>query len=133
MECWQLSQSLHLRHLAIVRDTALEKTITHYIHYSTANFQKLVDAGEASWEAVEFVPRNTKAEKISVPPIDAVPDLDENGLPKAVPTKELVKNGNASLLAGILTVNPADYNCTGNDPMPLRLKDNSYGKFSPWQ
>ncbi|KAM0096387.1 hypothetical protein ACP6JD_000148 [Aspergillus fumigatus] len=127
VECWQLSQPLHLRHLAIVRDTALEKTITHYIHYSTANFQKLVDAGEASWEAVEFVPRNTKAEKISVPPIDAVPDLDENGLPKAVPTKELVKNGNASLLAGILTVNPADYNCTGNDPMPLRLKDNSYG------
>ncbi|GFF47768.1 hypothetical protein IFM58399_08130 [Aspergillus lentulus] len=126
VECWQLSQPLHLRHLAIVRDTALEKTITHYIHYSTANFQKLVDAGEASWEAVEFVPRNTKAEKISVPPIDAVPDLDENGLLKAVPTKELIKNGNASLLAGILAVNPADYNCTGNDPMPLRLKDGSY-------
>jgi transcription factor C subunit 3 len=126
VECWQLSQPLHLRHLAIVRDTALEKTITHYIHYSTANFQKLVDAGEASWEAVEFVPRNTKAEKISVPPIDAVPELDQNGLPKAAPTKELIKNGNASLLAGILVVNPADYNCTGNDPMPLRLKDGSY-------
>ncbi|KAF7133864.1 hypothetical protein CNMCM5793_005276 [Aspergillus hiratsukae] len=126
VECWQLSQPLHLRHLAIVRDTALEKTVTHYIHYSMANFQKLVDAGEASWEAVEFVPRNTKADKISVPPIDAVPELDENGLPKAVPTKELIKNGNASLLAGILVVNPADYNCTGNDPMPVRLKDGSY-------
>ncbi|GFG08694.1 transcription factor tau subunit sfc3 [Aspergillus udagawae] len=126
VECWQLSQPLHLRHLAIVRDTALEKTITHYIHYSTANFQKLVDAGEASWEAVEFVRRNTKAEKISVPPVDAVPELDENGLPKAVPTKELIKNGNASLLAGVLVVNPADYHCTGNDPMPFRLKDGSY-------
>ncbi|RHZ48946.1 hypothetical protein CDV55_101892 [Aspergillus turcosus] len=126
VECWQLSQPLHLRHLAIVRDTALEKTVTHYIHYSMANFQKLVDAGEASWEAVEFVPRNTKADKISVPPVDAVPELDENGLPKAVPTKELIKNGNASLRAGILVVNPADYNCTGNDPMPVRLKDGSY-------
>ncbi|RHZ44183.1 putative TFIIIC transcription initiation factor complex subunits Tfc3 [Aspergillus thermomutatus] len=126
VECWQLSQPLHLRRLAIVRDTALEKTITHYIHYSTANFQKLVDAGEASWEAVEFVPRDTKADKIRVPPVDAVPELDENGLPKAVPTKDLVKNGNASLLAGILVVNPADYNCTGHDPTPVRLKDGSY-------
>lgn len=126
-----MSQPLHLRHLAIVRDTALEKTVTHYIHYSMVNFQKLVDAGEASWEAVEFVPKNTKADKISVPPVDAVPELDENGLPKTVPTEELVRNGNASLLAGILAVHPADYNPTGNDPMPVRLKDGSYSKFGP--
>ncbi|EAW14498.1 putative TFIIIC transcription initiation factor complex subunits Tfc3 [Aspergillus clavatus NRRL 1] len=126
VECWQLSQPLHLRHLAIVRDTALERTITHYVHYSTANFQKLVDAGEASWEAVEFVPKNSKADALKIPPVDAIPELDEYGLPVAVPTKELLHKGNASLLASIVAVNPSDYSCTGNDPVAVRLKDGTY-------
>ncbi|KAE8166637.1 hypothetical protein BDV40DRAFT_296420 [Aspergillus tamarii] len=126
VECWQLSQPLHLRHMAIVRDTVLNRTITQYNHFTATNFAKLVEAGESAWEAVEFTPKNPKVDKIRAPPVDAQPELDEYGLPVAVPAKELVKNGNVSLLECIVAVDPSSYNATNTDAAAIRLKDGTY-------
>lgn len=51
---WEKSQPLHLRHLAVIRDTAVtvEKKFVHYVYRTRGNFQKAVDAGEVSWEGV---------------------------------------------------------------------------------
>ena len=122
-ECWQLSQPLHLRHLAIVRDTVLHRTQAMYVHYSAGKFQELVEAGEALWEAVEF---SAKRSNIRVPPIGAVPQLDEYGFPIAGPSKELFKNGNATLLECIASCKPADYTRSGSDPVAIRLEDGTY-------
>lgn len=126
VECWQLSQPLHLRHLAIVRDTVLSRTITQYSHYTSTNFGKLVEAGESAWEAVEFVPKNPKVDKVRVPPVDARPDLDEYGLPVALPAKELLKNGDVSLLECIVAVKPTSYNATYTDATAIKQEDGTY-------
>ncbi|PKY05566.1 hypothetical protein P168DRAFT_289025 [Aspergillus campestris IBT 28561] len=129
VECWQLSQPLHLRHRAIVRDIALQKTITHYIQYSAGNFRKVVDAGEAAWEAVEYTPKGNKSSSLRPPPANAQPDLDDYGLPRAVPTKDLVKKGRASLFECIATVGPQDYVCSSSDLKAMQLDDGSYAIY----
>lgn len=135
VECWQLSQPPHLRHLAIVRDTMLQRTNAMYVHYSIRNFKTLVDAGEASWEAVEFAPKGGKNNKFRVPPVDAVPQLDEYGLPLPHSPDGLLKNGNATLLECMATCKPADYTRSSSDPIAVRSKDGSYtfrlGSYKP--
>ncbi|KAL4878828.1 hypothetical protein BJY04DRAFT_229542 [Aspergillus karnatakaensis] len=126
VECWQVSQPLYLRHLAIVRDTALQRTITHYVHYSARNFTKLVEAGESSWEAVEFVPRNNKSDNLRVPPVDAKPQLDTHGLPLDVPTSDLVKHGDCTLLDCMSVVKPRDYTISSSDPKAVKLEGGGY-------
>lgn len=128
VECWQLSQPPHLRHLALVRDTALSKTVTHYVHYSARNFKKLVDSGQASWEAVEFEPKDTKSEHIEVPPVEVDPQVDEYGLPLDNPSKDLLKNGNVSLLECVIAAKPPDYIRSSSDPVAVMLPDGTYGK-----
>ncbi|PYH41605.1 putative TFIIIC transcription initiation factor complex subunits Tfc3 [Aspergillus saccharolyticus JOP 1030-1] len=125
-DCWQLSQPLHLRHLAIVRDTALERTITHYVHYTALSFQELVNAGDALWEAVEFRPKDAKDDKIRPPPVDAMPQLDQYALPLERPGKEVLKRGQATLLECILVAQPPDYNCSSRDPVAVKQDDGSY-------
>ncbi|KAL4761024.1 putative TFIIIC transcription initiation factor complex subunits Tfc3 [Aspergillus foveolatus] len=125
-ECWQLSQPPHLRHLALVRDTALQRTITHYIHYSARNFSKLVEAGESSWEAVEFIPRNNRSNTVSIPPVHAETQLDAYGLPQEVPANDLVKNGDCSLSDCMWVVKPKDYNISSSDPKAVELDDGTY-------
>ncbi|KAL8851359.1 MAG: hypothetical protein Q9221_003726 [Calogaya cf. arnoldii] len=81
VEMWQISQPLHLRHLSIIRDTALTNSIPHYVHYSYENFKKLVDQGTASWETVITITKEHEQFK-NTAAISAQPDLDENGFPK---------------------------------------------------
>ncbi|OJJ51229.1 hypothetical protein ASPZODRAFT_55384 [Penicilliopsis zonata CBS 506.65] len=130
VECWQLSQPPHLRHLALVRDTAQKRTVFHYVHYSARNFKKLVDSGDASWEAVEFVPKDSKIDPRQIPPVDAVPQLDENGLPLVPPAANLLRNGNATLRELIQVCQPADYIQSSSDPLAVRLRDGSYGEYT---
>ncbi|KAL4931986.1 putative TFIIIC transcription initiation factor complex subunits Tfc3 [Aspergillus undulatus] len=127
-ECWQLSQPPHLRHLALVRDTALHRTITHYVQYSARNFGKLVEAGEALWEAVEFAPRNPKLDNVRVPPVDAKPQLDIYGLPFDAPATELLKNGDCSLSECMWVVKPKDYTISSSDPKAVKLEDGGYSE-----
>ncbi|RAL14887.1 putative TFIIIC transcription initiation factor complex subunits Tfc3 [Aspergillus homomorphus CBS 101889] len=125
-DCWQLSQPLHLRHLAVVRDTELQRTITHYVHYTALSFQELVNAGDALWEAVEFRPKNAKADNIRPPPVDAVPRLDQYALPIDPPSKEVLKRGEASLLECILVAKPPNYVCSSRDPVAVQQQNGTY-------
>ncbi|KAL4968343.1 putative TFIIIC transcription initiation factor complex subunits Tfc3 [Aspergillus stella-maris] len=125
-ECWQLSQPPHLRHLAILRDTALNRTITHYVHYSFQNFSSLVEAGEASWEAVQFVPRNSKSDNLRILPVDAKPQLDNYGLPVETPDSGLLKRGDCTLSDCMWVVKPKDYNCSSSDPKAVKSEGGGY-------
>lgn len=51
---WNKNQPMHVRHLALVRDTAMsiDKKRVHYLYRTHQNFQKAVDEGEVSWEAL---------------------------------------------------------------------------------
>ena len=129
-ECWQLSQPPHLRHLAILRDTALNRTITHYVHYSFKNFSSLVEAGEASWEAVQFVPRNSKSDNLRILPVDAKSQVDNYGLPVETPDSDLLKNGDCTLSDCMWVVKPKDYNCSSSDPKAIKSESGGYSKSS---
>jgi hypothetical protein len=62
---WELSQPHHLRHLALVRDTAVteERRFVHYVFRTYGNFQKAVDEGQVSWEAVSKEAQKLAASK----------------------------------------------------------------------
>jgi hypothetical protein len=128
VDLWQVAQPLHLRHFAVVRDMAMKKTVMYYVNYSANNFAKLVDAGTASWEAVEFPAEKAKSLKIDAPPFGALPQLDEFGFPKAEFPRGLLKNANATLLDGILAAKPTDYLLSSSDPFVVKLADGQYGK-----
>lgn len=97
VEMWQMSQPLHLRHLAIIRDAALTAGIPHYVHYSFENFKKLVEEGKASWESVMTVTKDHKDFKTTAA-IEAEPELDENGFPKLASTLFQGRYNDASLV-----------------------------------
>ncbi|EGE04229.1 hypothetical protein TEQG_03260 [Trichophyton equinum CBS 127.97] len=92
---WQSSQPLHLRHLAILRDTALNKTVYYYIHYSFDHFSSLVSNGHASWDAVTGGPRSGKR-VLNAPPANAKATLDKYGFPIDV-SQPLLRKVNATL------------------------------------
>ena len=55
-EDWHLNQPLYTRHLAIVRDTTMANDTkrVHYVYRTHEQFQKAVDAGEVTWEALQL-------------------------------------------------------------------------------
>lgn len=131
VDLWQVAQPLHLRHYAVVRDMAMERTVMFYVHYSAKNFAKIVESGNASWEAVEFPEKKAKTLKINLPPWGAVPELDEYGFPVNATPKSLLKNPNATLRDGIAAAKPADYKLSSSDPFVIRLPDGQYGMMIP--
>ncbi|KAF2851384.1 hypothetical protein T440DRAFT_507281 [Plenodomus tracheiphilus IPT5] len=54
---WEKTQPLHLRHLAIIRDSrnTSEKKYLHYVYRTHGNFQKAVDAGAVHWAGVSHL------------------------------------------------------------------------------
>jgi len=127
VDLWQVAQPLHLRHFAVVRDTAMDKTIMFYVHYSADNFARIVETGLASWEAVEFPAEKAKKLKLNVPPFGAAPQLDTFGFPANALPKGLMKNSNSSLRDGIMAAKPADYTLSSSDPFVVKLPDGQYG------
>ncbi|KAM5444164.1 hypothetical protein MferCBS31731_000681 [Microsporum ferrugineum] len=121
---WQCSQPLHLRHLALVRDTALQKTVYYYIHYSFNNFSSLVNSGHASWDAVIGGPRSGK-QTTKAPAIDAKANQDQYGFPVDAP-QNLLRKGNATLRECLEASKPSKWNLTFNDPVAVALPDGSY-------
>ncbi|KAG8632048.1 hypothetical protein KVT40_001188 [Elsinoe batatas] len=69
---WQIAQPAHLRHLAIVRDTHIQGSITHYTFRTLPNYQKAVEEGYASWEYIAQEASSKNA-------LRKQPDLDEWG------------------------------------------------------
>ncbi|QGA14676.1 hypothetical protein EYB26_002332 [Talaromyces marneffei] len=115
-ECWQLSQPSHLRNSAIVRDTALNGTVTHYVHYSYSNFKQLVDTGRADWEAVTFRPRDAKSSKLAIPPPDVLPMTDQDGLAPFKPPKGATERDH---YCTVLSKGLSSYTTTKSDPIPM--------------
>ncbi|KAJ5479684.1 hypothetical protein N7530_005193 [Penicillium desertorum] len=126
VDLWQVAQPLHLRHYAIVRDLAMKKTIMYYVHYSANNFAKLVEAGQASWEAVEIPAKKAKSLKIEAPPFGVLPQLDEYGFLKKQFPKNMLKDPNSTLLDGIMAVNPPNYLLSSSDPFVVELPNGQH-------
>ncbi|KAJ6021085.1 hypothetical protein N7540_006589 [Penicillium herquei] len=124
-DCWQFSQPPHLRHLAIVRDSDVQKTTIHYVNYTASNFARKVDQGGAFWEAVEFPPEKIKASKVKVLPVEAPFEVDNYGLPQII-SPLLMRNGNIKLAEGLLCCKPSDYSLTRKDPAGVYQEDGSY-------
>ena len=78
VDAWQLSQPLHLRHLAVVRDTILRGKSPVYIHYTFHHFRTMTDQGLASWDAVTTLSSDGRRSDLDV---DALHQLDEYGFP----------------------------------------------------
>ncbi|KAF3032717.1 hypothetical protein E8E12_002635 [Didymella heteroderae] len=98
---WEATQPLHLRHLAIIRDTrnTQEKKFVHYVYRTHGNFQKAVDAGEVIWAGVSKpAPKQSSAAKGGRPKKDTSgPQVDAWGF-RAISSKDFVdKDGSASL------------------------------------
>ncbi|KAJ5497312.1 B-block binding subunit of TFIIIC [Penicillium fimorum] len=126
VDLWQVAQPLHLRRYAIVRDMAMKKTIMYYVHYSANNFAKLVEAGQASWEAVEIPVKKAKSLKIKAPPFGVLPQLDEHGFPKKEFPKNMLKDPYSTLLDGVMAVKPPNYLLSSSDPFVVELPNGQH-------
>ena len=127
VELWQISQPLHLRHLAILRDTTISGKMAHYIHYTYPTFKSMVDAGEASWEAVVTIKADKGKEEGAIGAIDAVPDLDEYGFLRLDVNKFHGLNNDASLVEIVAAAGIPPFKTTYRDPRVFKLKDGTYG------
>ncbi len=124
---WQVSQPPHLRHLAIIRDTAMGKKSTYYVHYTYDNFKKLVENGEASWEAVSIVGADSKDMQQPAFAADSNVEVDEFGFPN-IPTVLFQGRHNdatVSQCANAVDVHMAP--TSKNDPVVRALSDGIYG------
>ncbi|KKZ67596.1 hypothetical protein EMCG_06655 [[Emmonsia] crescens] len=124
VETWQVSQPLHLRRLALVRDVGLRGTVSMYIHYSLRHFASLVDEGQVSWEAVELSCEGKVG--IKVPPVDAKSQLDAHGFPVDGKPSNLLNDGDATLRGCLEIAKPSDYTLTTFDPIVKKCRDGSY-------
>ncbi|KAF2216618.1 hypothetical protein CERZMDRAFT_81682 [Cercospora zeae-maydis SCOH1-5] len=95
-DIWQHSQPPHLRHLTVVRDTAVFGRSAQFKYRTLANFQKAVAAGKAVWDAV-LDNTNPKAKKN---PLEEKPDLDRWGFPKVANKLLAGRDGRATLAEG---------------------------------
>ena len=129
-ERWQVSQPLHLRHLAIVRDTLLRGKSQIYIHYSYANFKKLVEAGTAFWEAVITVPEDFKIGNNVAAALNAKPDVDEYGFPRLDASQFQGRFNDATLAECVAALNAGPYKPTRNSPRPKKQAAGTLGEFS---
>ena len=126
VDAWQISQPLHLRHLALVRDTVLKGKSPVYIHYTYENFKKLVDTGKASWEAVVTVSSSVKNGKDVAASLDAQPELEEYGFPQLDASDFLGHQNDATLVECVskFKADPAVHDADG--PFPPNVPDNDF-------
>lgn len=84
-DVWQSSQPPHLRHLAIVRDTDVHGKLVHFRYKTYGNFEKTVESGDATWDAVQESASARKKGKANV----SQASLDEWDFPKVPMTSTL--------------------------------------------
>ncbi|KAF2742044.1 hypothetical protein M011DRAFT_296951 [Sporormia fimetaria CBS 119925] len=99
-EDWEESQPLHLRHLALIRDTTVtnEKKLLHFIYRSYTTYQEAVNARQAEWDVVY---------KGTGPHPGARPKLDQWGFPDHDPNEFHLDAGSSSLAECHAAVKPA--------------------------
>ncbi|KAL8671935.1 MAG: hypothetical protein Q9168_003591 [Polycauliona sp. 1 TL-2023] len=125
VEMWQISQPLHLRHLSIIRDSAMTNSIPHYIHYSYESFKRLADQGKASWDLVMTITKE-HAQLKDIAAIEAQPDLDGDGFPK-IPVASFQGRHQDASLSDCSRDKDISVPClTIWDPRAVRLQDNNW-------
>ncbi|CAE7022611.1 hypothetical protein P3342_005080 [Pyrenophora teres f. teres] len=97
---WERTQPIHIRHLAVIRDSGVtaQRKFLHYLYRTHGNFQKAVDAGLADWDGVGNYDADGSGNDVL---------LDAWGFP-TVKSQDLVgQNGSATLSeAGLSIVKP---------------------------
>ena len=93
---WQLSQPMHLRHLAIVRDSVQCGKTSVYVYYTFEYYQMLVGAGQKTWEAVLMLQDIDQRLK-NVSTMYTNPELDEHGFANLDPDQFQGEYNNAPL------------------------------------
>ncbi|MCJ1391605.1 hypothetical protein MMC18_004469 [Xylographa bjoerkii] len=126
VEVWQLSQPLHLRYLAILRDTTLTGKTQHYVYYSYDVFKSLVDAGNASWEAVETIKTDNPEDQGSNAASNATPDVDDYGFPKLDKARFQGRDNDATLAESIAAAKITKFRVTAFDASVSKLQDGGY-------
>ncbi|MCJ1281618.1 hypothetical protein MMC26_000938 [Xylographa opegraphella] len=129
VEVWQLSQPLHLRHLAILRDITLRGKTQQYVYYEYDVFKSLVDAGNASWEAVETVRLNNPQDPGSNAAPGAIQDTDEYGFPKLDEARFQGRDNKATLAGSLAATKIAKFRVTAADASITMLENGRYGKM----
>ncbi len=125
-----MSQPLHLRHLSIVRDTVLRGKTNVFIYYTFDNFQKLVEKGNAFWEAVTTVPDGATDGINVAASLSAKPMLDENGFPM-LDSSLFQGNGNDATLSDCVAALKVDrMRVSGHDPVLKRQANGTYGMMA---
>jgi transcription factor C subunit 3 len=113
-----------LRHLTVVRDSAIRGTISFYIQYSLRNFAGVVQRGRATWESVES---GKKGESLQSR-LETQYDYDGYGFVQSDGPPGLVNGGNATLRHCLEVVKPRGYVANIRDPVAVRGGDGSYRK-----
>ncbi|KAL6721554.1 hypothetical protein ACLMJK_000658 [Lecanora helva] len=126
VECWQLSQPLHLRHLAIIRDTKLRGKTSVYTYYTYDNFQKLVDEERGFWDAVKAVPDGTKVRSNTAAPLDAKAELDDYGFPILDPDLFEGDENDAAPEECVFALKTDRFRVSGHEPVLAQQADGSY-------
>ena len=107
----------------------MAKTKTHYVHYTYDNFKRLVENGEATWEAVSVLGSDDKNRQQPALAVELKADLDEYGFPKIPATMFQGRHNDATLsqcVNAIVVVKPT---VTKKDPVVRELSDGTYGKI----
>jgi transcription factor C subunit 3 len=113
-----------LRHLTLVRDSAVRGTTSFYIQYSLRNFASLVREGRAAWEAVD----SGKKGEILQYLLESQYNYDEYGFVQSDGPPGLVNGGNATLRHCLEAVKPRGYIANVRDPVAVRNSDGTYRK-----
>lgn len=127
---WLVSQPLHVRHLALIRDTEMTRSVHHFVHFSFGNFKQKVEQGKALWEAVIIAATGAKnkSKPASAPDPNRQADVDQYGFPRTRPRYSQYKNGNASFLDCLRISDPEQYFLSIYDPIIRTLPDGEFGK-----
>ena len=125
---WQVSQPLHLRHLAIVREPRTVNGINQYGHYTFENFKELVNKGERTWASVESLQENKKGHRPPKVSANAVAKLDDYGFPLLAASKFENHYKGTTYAGCIKAANVSSFRLTKKDPSVVKRADGSYGK-----
>ena len=103
------------------------KRKTHYVHYTYDSFQRLVEKGEATWEAVSILESNDQDRQQPALAMDSKADLDKYGFPKIPTTLFQGRHNDATLSQCVNAIVVAKPSVTKNDPVVKELGDGTYG------
>ena len=123
---WQLSQPPRLRHLSIVRDTSLQRTQTIWVHYTYENFRAMVDRGETTWEAAQHLQKLPEGIQVNEADVDG--RADEHGFPLMPRPEQMLENGEATLMEGLRSIEPAPFTVASSDLIVLQDQHGNCGK-----